>query len=79
MNIKKLEELHNERFNAGKNSIALLLPYAKNMLNHMSSEELWEFISLTIVRKQYELESNLLGIDDEQFPAFHIETQQNEE
>lgn len=79
MNIEKLEELHNERFNAGKNSIALLLPYAKNMLNHMSSEELWEFISLTIVRKQHKIERELLGIDDELFPAFHIETQQNGE
>jgi len=79
MNIKKLEELHNERKHAGKNSIALLLPYAQKILTHMTSEELWDFIYLTIVRKQYDLERDLLGIDGEQFPAFHIETQQNEE
>jgi len=54
----KDQKEHDERH--GLNSLCWIKPIAENMLMHMSSDELYEFIEKTLVAKQLKLAEKLL-------------------
>ena len=63
MNLKELKEKHMVLKNAKKDSLDLLLPYARTLTSSMTSDELWEFIETTVNSKKEYLEESLLDIN----------------
>tara|TARA_R100001082_G_scaffold83783_1_gene50502 strand:+ start:511 stop:714 length:204 start_codon:yes stop_codon:yes gene_type:complete len=60
MNWKEIEEKRAMDVERRINSLSWLTPIAENMLMHMSSDELYEFIHNTLVAKQMNLAELLL-------------------
>tara|TARA_R110002012_G_C11549250_1_gene602293 strand:+ start:522 stop:722 length:201 start_codon:yes stop_codon:yes gene_type:complete len=61
MNWKEIEEKRNNDIHYCRNSLSWIKPIAENVLMHMSSDELYEFIEKTLVAKQMKLAEKLLN------------------
>lgn len=66
MNIKEFKAKREKDRNNGKNSLGWISPIAHNVIRHMHSEELYEFILETLEKKQNNLIDGLLSIKDDE-------------
>jgi len=71
MKLNELKKKHLELSASNKNSLDLLLPYANNILNRMTSNEIWDFIESAVKMKKEKVEDKLLKViinDDQLTP-----------
>ena len=66
MNLETLKERRRVDKKMKKNSLAWILPIAKNVLSQMDSDELYSFILGQLSYKQSQLEYKLLTVRDEE-------------
>jgi hypothetical protein len=66
MNMKEFKAKREKDRNNGKNSLDWILPIARNVIRHMHSEELYEFVLETLEKKQNNLIDGLLSIKGEE-------------
>ena len=60
MTIEDIEEQFSMDVERGRNSLSWLLPISKNVMQHMTSEELYDFVIEIVARKKWTLEQKLL-------------------
>tara|TARA_R100000458_G_C8276095_1_gene251295 strand:- start:1129 stop:1335 length:207 start_codon:yes stop_codon:yes gene_type:complete len=63
MTIEEIEEQYTIDEERGRNSLSWLLPISKNVMRHMTSEELYDFVIEIVARKKWKLEQKLLKMD----------------
>ena len=63
---KEIVEKRNNDIHYCRNSLSWIKPIAENMLTHMCSDELFEFIKTTLAAKQVKLAEKLLNPKEEE-------------